>query len=243
MKLLLTILILLISIPLFSFESIKAHHPTYIIGGDKDNQVKYQISFKYPLIYPFDSGICVAYTQLAHWNLYDKSSPFKELNHNPEIFIERNNPNKYIDFFRIAPYSHTSNGLDGENSRSIDACYAELQLSHTAGFLNFGIREKIIGYLNIGRQNYNYRNYRGNFETEFFCQIPGKITYFNHTRLYFKGEFTKHFYWYEAGLSFKIITNKFRPHIYIQYFRGYTEFLIDYNQKKNALRAGFIFDV
>jgi phospholipase A1 len=237
----LLILLLLIPINTFALEKIQPHHPTYIIAGDKDNQVKYQISIKYPLWYPYESGIAVAYTQTAHWNLYDKSSPFKELNHNPEIFIERTNDIKFIDFYRVIPYTHVSNGLDGDNSRSVDAGAVEMQLSY-GEFINFGIREKITCFYNLACQNKDYKRYRGNFETELFAQIKSRKGYFSHEKIYIKGEWTKHFGWLECGLSTRIITTKFRPHIYIQYFYGYSEFLIDYNQKTNALRGGFIFN-
>lgn len=242
MKKLIILFILLIPFKFFALNAIKPFYPTYIITGDKENQTKFQTSFRYNLIYPYESGIGLACNILAHWNVYDKSSPFKELNYNPMIFIERTNDLKYLDFYRIIPYSHFSNGLDGEASRSIESGAVEMQLSHTIGYLNFGIRERFTCFYKLARQNLDYKRYRGNFETEVFAKIKSRLGFLSHEKIYFKGEFTKRYYWLETGLSSRIITTKFRPHIYIQYFQGYSEFLLNYNQKTQAIRGGFIFE-
>src|SRR4030065_248977 len=76
---------------IFAMEAISEYKPTYIIAGDKESQVKYQVSLKYALVYPYNSGVYFAYTQLSKWNIYDRSSPFKESNYQPSIFWEKNN--------------------------------------------------------------------------------------------------------------------------------------------------------
>ena len=243
MKKLILILLLFIPVKLFALEAIQPYLPTYIITGDSnEDQVKYQVSFKYGLLHPYKSGIFLSYTQLSKWDIYSRSSPFKENNYSPGIFWEQQNPYKYFDFLRISPFTHLSNGLDGQDSRSIDRCFIESQVSY-GKTINFGIREKVQWFYNFSMSSHNkdYKRYTGNFETEFFIQIKSKRNYLSHEKLYFKDEFTNKFYWMEIGMSARIITTKIRPHVYIQYYRGYSEFLIDYNKKTEALRIGFIF--
>jgi phospholipase A1 len=241
LKFFITVLILLFTSGLLALESIQPYKPVYFIAGDKENQVKYQVSFKYNLWYPYEGGLALAYTQTARWNLYDKSSPFKEINHNPIVFIERKQPNEYIDFFRIIPYEHISNGLDRIESRSVDKCAVEIQVS-CGEFINIGIREKVNCFFALSRYNADYKRYKGLFETELFAQIKSQHGYLGHERLSIQGEWTNKFYWYQAEFSCRIFTTKIRPHIYIQWYDGYAEFLINYNKRTRALRAGFIFN-
>ncbi len=231
--------------PLFAIDTIQSFQPIYFIAGDKTDQIKYQVSFKYALIFPYETGLYLGYTQLSKWNIYDRSSPFKETNYNPSIFYEKIPSLKYLDFYRIGFYEHKSNGRDGQQSRSMDKGYAEIQLSH-GKHLNFGIREKVSVYYTVSNKNKDIDHYAGYFETELFVQYFSPHTYIDHERLYIKGEWmhnrlnTK--YWMEAGLSFRLLTGNIQPNFYIQYYRGYVEFMEDYNKKTNALRAGLIFN-
>ena len=60
--------------------------------GNKDAQVKFQISFKAAVAHDLfgdDDHLYVAYTQLSMWHAYnsDYSSPFRETNYEPEAFL------------------------------------------------------------------------------------------------------------------------------------------------------------
>lgn len=242
-KLLFIFIFLLSSMSLFAVETIQSHNPIYFITGNNDNQAKYQVSFKYSLWY--NSGAYLSYTQLSKWNIYDQSSPFKETNYNPGIFWEKENLWK-LDLLRIIPYEHKSNGRDGQESRSIDRYFIEVQYSIGDKF-NLGIREKVGAYYKVSNKNKDIDHYLGYFQTELFFQIKSKHEFFDHEKIYIKGEWmhnrlnTK--YWFETGLSFRIITAYIQPNFYIQYYKGYGEFLLDYNKKTNALRAGLIFNI
>ena len=240
MKKIILILLLLIPINLLALEIIQPYQSTYIITGDKVNQCKYQVSLRYGLFYPFNTGIFVAYTQKSKWDIYDKSSPFRETNYNPSIFWEKQNLWKF-DFLRIIPYEHCSNGRDGAENRSIDRWFIEAQISR-GDYLNIGIREKTGWYYARARQNADIGRYSGKCITELFAQILSQHGYFGHEKISFQGEWTTRYYWYQAELSFRIFTTKFRPHVYIQYYQGYNEFLLTYNQKSRALRGGLIFN-
>lgn len=222
-------------------NDIQSHRPIYIIAGDKENQVKYEVSFKYALWYPFETGLFLSYTQLAKWNVYDRSSPFKEVNYSPSIFWEIENINNYLNFIRIIPYEHKSNGKAGLDNRSTDRYFIETEAG-IGNYARFGIREKAGGFYSVANKNKDIKRYIGFFETELFLQLFSRQGFIGHERIYVKGEWTHRFYWLEAGLSFRIFTSMLQPDFYIQYFRGYGEFLIDYNKKTESFRAGFIFN-
>ena len=218
---------------------IQSYKSTFWIFGKED--CTYQFSIKFGLWFPYESGLFFAYTQKSLWKIYDKSSPFEETNYSPSIFWEKENPFKLIDFLRIIPYEHKSNGRDHAENRSMERGFIEGQLSY-GNYFNFGIREKAGWFYAKAVQNRDLKRYIGYFETELFAQIKSKHGFLGHEKLYIKGEWTHKYGWFEAGFSFRIFTTKIRPHIYAQWYYGYGEFLLNYNQKTNAVRIGLIFN-
>ena len=235
------LIFLLFTTQVFATNAIQPFEPTYFIAGDKEDQVKYQVSLKYGLVYPYDIGLFFAYTQLARWDLYDKSSPFREINYNPSVFWEKKNIIKFMNFVRISPYEHKSNGMAGSASRGYDRGYVQAQASYGKIF-NVGIKEKVSWFYATSKRNHDIKRYIGFFETELFAQLKSKHGYIGHERIYFKGEWTHTKYWFETGLSFRIFTAKLSPCIYVQYYQGYSEFLFDYDKKTQALRIGLMFN-
>jgi phospholipase A1 len=220
---------------------IQAYKPTYIITGDKEDQCKYQVSLKYALVYPFNTGLYFSYTQLSKWDIYDRSSPFKESNYEPAIFWEKENI-WILDLLRISPYRHMSNGKDGQESRSIETGFLQLQASY-GKTVNIGINETATAFYKVSNKNKDYRRYKGNFRTEIFLQLKGNGKYFDQEKIYTAFEWTKKSYWIESGLMIRLLTAYIRPKIYIQHFYGTAEFMENYKDKTNALRAGIIFDI
>ena len=91
-----------------------------------DTEVKFQVSLK-TLLLPIgwrNSSIWAGYTQQSYWQLYaeeDASSPFRETNHEPELFWEV--PIRFRLFgldarFAYLGLNHQSNGQSGDLSRS-----------------------------------------------------------------------------------------------------------------------------
>ena len=105
----------------------------YFITGNSLNRqinvnnadVKYQISFRQRLTnsyLPFNTFIFVSYTQKAFWNIYKKSSPFRDTNFNPGIGLGRyliSEDNNYMGSIFVQ-LEHESNGKDSKDSRSWD---------------------------------------------------------------------------------------------------------------------------
>lgn len=224
------------------------HYQSNMDGGDissdgeslDDIEFVFQISIKFPIathVLGRDSSLWMAYTQKAFWQAYnsDISAPFRETNHEPEIFVMKNIGKsdfavipKYISF----GFNHNSNGQDGEQSRSWNRVFAELfyETNKTAFSLRAWYRlpepedkddnpdiEKYYGY---GEANLLYLidKYRLSFKVR------------NNLREDMKGAV-------QVGFTFPLWG---KSQGYIQYFDGYGQSLIEYDKYSRSLGVGII---
>lgn len=266
--------IILITLMTFLSSNIKAqevqsplslYKPTYFTMGDMENQTKYQFSFMYALLYPFNIGLYFGYTQTSLWKIYDKSSPFIDTNYNPEFFYSFKNGNnifndtvisEHMDF-DIGFYEHKSNGRDDIESRGMDRAYAKLNLYTYVDLVEMGVSGKVWYYYNLSRKNTDYYEYSGPGEVEVFAQLHRKGNSLDQERIYVKGGVGGTYFgrevkgnenhwgysgkgWIEAGLSLRIISVRVQPYLFLNYYYGYNEFMLEYNEKtEHAVRIGF----
>lgn len=240
MKKFIILLILLFSVSVFAndkVESMTKYKDNYFIAGDED--LKFQISAKYSLIY--NSGLYLAYTELAFWDIYKKSGPFREFNHNPEAFWQYENF-YFIDFIKAGFYEHKSNGRDGEFSRGFDRGYGEGQISYGDHY-NIGLRGKGWKWYKKSTKNADIDNYLGNFESELFFKIKSTTTEgLEKEKLYVRGGGKKDkFGWIECGIVSRIFTSRIQPRLFGQFYYGYAQDLVNYNLKEKQFRGGVIF--
>jgi phospholipase A1 len=114
------------------------HRSNYVLTGfTRDTQVKFQFSFKYDL-WPSTGHhtVYVAYTQKSLWDLYDKSSPFRESNYAPEIFYAHYHSDHHDQpslgcglFSEQLGAEHESNGEAGDASRSWNRVFVDVEAS------------------------------------------------------------------------------------------------------------------
>jgi len=252
-SLLILILLLLVTIGYSSEykEPISAYKANYFLT-DPDKDAKYQISIKGNLFYPSETGLYIGYTQIAFWDIYDKSSPFKEFNHSPEFFYLFENGNNIfgnakilgLDYIQLSPFWHKSNGISGPDSRSINCYYGEAQFSYGDTY-NVGIMAKGYGYYKEDKNDHEYSTYRGKFEGEVFLQLMSKsVKYFDKERLYVRSGMSHESKrgWVEGGLKVRIITTYFQPFLYCQVWHGYAESMINYKEKDTIIRLGLTFN-
>lgn len=133
--------------------SITPHHPNYILpltfnsdpdysefgpleDSFSDYEIKMQLSLKTRLAHGLwrDSSVWAAYTQQSYWQLYaeeDASSPFRETNHQPEVFWQIPLDFQILGWNARAgtlAINHQSNGRSEPLSRSWNRVTAELAL-------------------------------------------------------------------------------------------------------------------
>ncbi len=215
-----------------------------------DTEVQFQLSIKMPLavdMFDTDVDIFAAYTVRSFWQLFndettpggtDISSPFRETNHEPEIWVQTNPDFDIFGFDLVnaaAGFVHQSNGRATTLSRSWNRVFANFIFQN--GNLAVGIKPwfrieedsedddnpDIDDYLGHGQITLAYKwddhvftlMSRNNIESGF---SEGAL---------------------EAGWSFPLWGFPYLKG-YVQWFSGYGESLIDYDNYVNRLGVGLI---
>jgi len=201
---------------------------------------QFQISLKVPIwLNVFDSfDVYAAYTNRSFWQVYnsDISSPFRETNHEPEIWAQFTPSWEVLGFTNLANsfgIVHQSNGQGGELSRSWNRIYANFVFAR--GNFALGIKPWIrISEEASNDDNPDIADYMGHFELRagyrWNEQVFSIMTRNNLESGFDRGAV-------EFGWSFPLWKY---PYLngYIQYFYGYGESLIDYNQRVNRIGIG-----
>ena len=223
------------------FEAEAAQDPFEL---DK-TEAKFQISFKFPLWYNVfgDNGhLFFAYTNQSYWQLYNKetSSPFRETNHEPEIFMLFNNDweiagltNSFWGFGAV----HQSNGKAAELSRSWNRIYGTMVFDRGPFAMSAKVwwripeDEKETPRSARGDDNPDIEDYMGNFELQTVYGIDEhRFTMLLRNNLDNPNRGAVEITW-----SYPIIGNL---RLYTQYFNGYGESLIDYNTSTERIGIG-----
>ena len=208
-------------------------------------EAKFQISFKFPLMYNVfgDNGhLFFAYTNQSYWQVYNKevSSPFRETNHEPEIFMMFNNDWKIGSLTNSlwgVGAVHQSNGQSGDLSRSWNRIYGTMVFDD--GPLALAAKvwwripedEKEFPTSPKGDDNPDILDYMGNFEIHAIYGLDK-----HRFSLLVRNNLEKPNYGaVEATWSYPIVGTL---RVYAQYFNGYGESLIDYNAHTNRIGIG-----
>ena len=104
---------------------------TYDFNQSEDRssfETDFQISIEKPIAYNFfglNESISTAYTQRSFWQTAKHSSPFRETNYEPEVFIQfPYKSTSTLKGYKVA-LNHVSNGKNDEFSRSWNRVYFE----------------------------------------------------------------------------------------------------------------------
>ena len=209
----------------------------------KQLETSFQISIEKPITYNFlgfDESISAAYTQKSFWQTAKDSSPFREINHEPEVFVQF--PFKDSEVFKSYKISllHASNGKNDEESRSWNRAYVEgyFQLSNLFLIPKFWYRipeassdddnPDIEDYYGKGELTLLYAYKKHTFE----LMIRNNLE-FNETN---KG--AAELNWTFPLPEFLSSENSYGL---IQIFSGYGNSLIDYDQEINKIGFGVAF--
>lgn len=216
------------------------YQPTYFIFGKDD--LKLQFSAKYRVAKSYN--LYLGYTQVMFWNIYDSSAPFEDINYNPEVFY-RLTENKE-NFLRSVDIGmlHTSNGEDSPKSRSMNRIFLK------TNFATKLKRHNILGELKLqhiyskSASNQNIDSYMGYWDLKMIVThilVIGKGRLDLEYRL-FAGKKVVNISrgGRELGLLYHFGSENFNPSIYFQYYSGYAENLLHYNQKQSNARLGLM---
>lgn len=209
---------------------------------EADNtEVQFQLSIKTPLavdLFNQRIDLFAAYTVRSFWQLYnsDVSSPFRETNHEPEVWLQLRSDWEIFGFqnnISALGLNHMSNGQGGTLSRSWNRIYAAIAFER--GNLVFMLRPWI--------------RIEEDFEDD---DNPDITDYYGHGELWMAYKYKKHTFSLmtrnnlesgfsrgavELGWSFPLFGYPFLKG-YLQYFSGYGESLVDYNHYVNRIGLG-----
>jgi len=228
------------------------HEPIYIIYGRDAPAAKFQFSFKYRLLsdsgvlaagVPALRGLHLAYTQRSLWDTQAKSSPFFDTSYMPELIGEWQaarflNPGTVQWLGQQLSLQHESNGRDGPTSRSVNIVYYRpgVIIGDINGW-NLILSPKFYAYVGDLSNNPDIAKYRGYGE---FRAMFGKNERFG---LSFTGRLGEHFnkgsMQFDLTLPMRSRLIDFASYFMVQYFDGYGESLLEYNQHSSTVRAGF----
>ncbi len=210
-------------------------------------EVQFQLSLKAVVwnnIFNDRSHLGFAYTNRSFWQAYNSgiSAPFRETNHEPELFLTFENDWRILGFHNVANQiivNHQSNGRAGTESRSWNRLMLNFLFERdnvvTAFKPWYRLPESESSDPNdpSGDDNPDIEFYMGHFEWLTTWQRQQNIYSVllrNNLRSDNKGAV-------ELGWSFPI-GGRFRG--YVKYFNGYGDSLIDYNESMETLGVGVL---
>lgn len=207
-------------------------------GVVEETEVKFQISIKMPItdeLFNDRSTLYAAYTNQSYWQAYNDSNshPFREANHEPELFLATENDWQWLGFtnkVNIVGLSHQSNGQSGDKSRSWNRLYAEFIFERDNFYISFKpwIR---IDPPDAQDDNPDIQHYMGHGELR-FAYAANQHTLAMRLRNNLKADNRGAV---ELNWSFPMSR---RAKWFIQYFDGYGESLIDYNARVQRVGIG-----
>lgn len=204
-------------------------------------EVKFQLSIKTPLwedIFGDNGTLYVAYSQVAFWQAYNSkiSSPFREINFEPEIFLAFRTDYQLAGFtgtLASIGLNHQSNGRSKPLSRSWNRIMATVILNRDDTYIIFKPWFRI-PERSSKDDNPSMEKYYGYGELQVIQQLKAHtLTLLLRNNLRASGNKGA----VQIDWSFPL-HKKLKG--YVQYFNGYGESLVDYNHKNNRLGIGIM---
>jgi len=207
----------------------------------KDYEMQLQVSLMVPIwldMFGLPLTSYVAYTNRSFWQLFniDDSQPFRETNHEPEIWLAYFYDLYWGDFnaeMAWLGFVHQSNGQYTSLSRGWNRVYLDFYFNYRA--LSVSWRPWVSMSDGAVEDNFDYEKYIGSGELN-------AVYRWKHLDL--GATYT---YSYD-GLSYgslKLDANiPLSDYVsaYIRYFHGYGESLIDYDYRSKTLSTGIVLD-
>lgn len=205
----------------------------------QNSDVKFQISLAIRLtnaVLPWGTYLYLFYTQKTFWNVFENSLPMRDMNFNPGLGLTK--PfyvkGKYIGKMSLI-IEHESNGRDSIWSRSWNRISLSGSVLVTRNLLvhakywipivDSGNNRDLLKYAGIFQWGFNVMSHNRKFQ--------GGATFVKRSGWNFKWNAILDFSWR--------VSKKTNLNLFAQYYYGYAENLIDYNQLHSRLRVGIVF--
>ena len=236
----------------FFKEHFSGYEPFYFIVGPDDPVGRFQLSFKYRLFsdtgplakrFPVFKGLHIAYTQTSLWDLGSNSKPFVDTSYKPELFyaVERVDGGRWADWLRLdlqAGFQHESNGKSGADSRSLNVAYVEpkVVVGKEDG-VQLSLAPRAWTYVGSLDENPDIKDFRGYVGLRSTLGWPNGLLLSATGRLGDDADRGS----LQLDLSypiFRLLYGNLGLYLYAQYFLGYGESLLRYNERTSIFRIG-----
>ena len=203
-----------------------------------NSDVKFQISIAQRLTkstLPFNTYLYLFYSQKCMWNVFEESMPMRDLNFNPGIGLAKHLfvKDRYIGKVSLI-VEHESNGRDGAESRSWN------KISLAANILidpNFMVHGKAWIPIVGGQNNKDILDYSGIYQMGMTLTSPNKRFGFALTLIKRRGWNLNYNSIWEV--NYRLFKGE-NQYLFLQYYNGYGENLLDYNKFHSRLRLGIV---
>jgi len=211
----------------------------------KIDRRQFETKFQVSVMKPFAKNLLnkneiyfFAYTQTSWWQTTADSAPFRENNYEPEVFVLFPLKYNYLDALVLA-LNHQSNGRDEEYSRSWNRIYSRFIFHYDKFIFNMRLwyripeKQKTSQNDTNGDDNPDLEDFLGYGDLKIMYPYKDNLvtTLLRYNPITNKGAI-------QVDFS-KPIKKKNSLFLYIQYFYGYGESLIDYNKIVNKVGIGF----
>lgn len=203
-----------------------------------NSDVKFQISIQQRLtksVLPWHTYLFLMYTQRVFWDVFKRSMPMHDFIFNPGLGLTKPlfSKDRFIGKLTLL-VEHESNGRDSTNSRS----WNRISLGANIIIDNWlMVHGKIWIPIVDGENNRDILRYTGLWQHGIQVTTPNQKFFWDITLTKRKG-------W---NLSFNTqidfgwrMWNKANQYFFIQYYNGYGESLLDYNQFRSMFRVGLV---
>ncbi len=247
--------------------SLLPHRPNYILpvtyvqypnedyidpaeGGLQNIEVQFQLSLKVILIdgiYRDFGNLSFAYTARSFWQAYnlELSSPFRDTNHEPELIVALGSGWEIAGFRNVGnalSLNHQSNGRAGEDSRSWNRIIFQTIWEKDRFAMAFRPWYRIPSpearYPGdpLGDDNPDIEHYLGHFDLNLaYGGDAQRFSIMVRNNMEFDDNFNNNKGAIEAAWSFPV-NNRVRGRL--NYFEGYGESLIDYDNYSRSIGLG-----
>ncbi|MGO9528557.1 MAG: phospholipase A [Verrucomicrobiia bacterium] len=234
----------------FFADHMSFYEPIYFILGTYP-AAEFQVSLKYKLLdlkenwNPF-THLYFGYTQTSFWELFTRDPAFYDTSYKPSAFLYYPDvfQNKFFQLDLQLGGEHESNGRGGTEERSMNTMYLQPKATVDLPYnLQFSLQPRAWFYVDVGDNNYDMDQYHG------YADLLSALTWLDPNsgeKIQLSNKLTIGDRGSHAGLLFDLrfnlagvpVLRKFNPAIQVQYFTGYGQTLLQYNQASHALRAG-----
>ncbi|ANN71090.1 phospholipase A [Bordetella bronchialis] len=231
-----------------AFDRLRAglseYQPTYFDLRTRDRTTaKFQFSFKYRLFTPergeeagFLDHLYLGYTQTSVWDLEGDSRPFIDTTFNPSLFwlSERMWQSKDNNWSlgMASGVEHASNGKAGDDSRSVNDAFVQPALNYRfQGGSTLTFAPRIKGYFALGDENRDYTDYTGWVDYHLrWAQDNGLVA----SVMYRQGDSARRTTQLDLAWPLKRTFLNMNGYLHLQYFNGYGDTLLGYNQRQRS---------